>query len=319
MSAVLKVVLALPALCTAFHLNAVRAPTTINRPTLLSARPSPIFASVDLAGEAPPPIVPPRKITVKGAILTPYGVLLGVMVYVMAAIVQIPVFLSFAYSWYFDRKNRLATDRIIQFWAWASMRFCGYKPTVIGRENLPKGNALICPNHTSFMDILTLTGFVPKPMKYVSADKILKIPLIGWPMWMAGHISLKRANRRSQLETFKNTVQSLSDGNSVITFPEGTRSDDGKLKPFKRGPFKMALQAGVPIVPITISGLARWYPKGTLLPVDVPKDVVVTIHPYVDVTEAGLDEEELARRVYATVNGALPAYQQAPKGQDPVA
>ena len=100
---------------------------------------------------------------------------------------------------------------------------------------------------------------------------------------------------------------------------QGQRSQDGKLLPFKRGPFKMALQAGVPIVPVTIGGLARWYPKGTLLPVDCPKDVVLTIHPTVDVVGSGLSEEELAKQVYATVNGALPAYQQAPPGQEAIA
>ena len=105
----------------------------------------------------------------------------------------------------------------------------------------------------------------------------------------------------------------------MITFPEGSRSSDGRLIPFKRGPFKMALTAGVPIVPVTIGGLARWYPKGTLLPIDVPKDVTITIHPTVDVPASGLTEDELARQVYATINGALPEYQQAPPGQEPVA
>ena len=164
------------------------------------------------------------------------------------------------------------------------------RPEVIGLENLPAAgdNCLYVPNHTSFLDILSLTGFIPRPMKYVSKASILKIPLIGWPMSLAGHIALKTDSRRSQLETFKDTVASLRDGNSVITFPEGGRSQTGKLIPFKRGPFKMALQAGVPIVPVTIGGLARWYPKGTLLPIDVPKDVKVTIHPVVDVRRSPL-------------------------------
>lgn len=254
---------------------AIRAPLSYSGGT---ARPCTMSADTD-----PPPIVPPRFIKVKGEVLTPYGVLLGVAVYVTAFIVQIPVFFAYLWSKLFDKKKRRAVDWIIGFWAWLSMRSCGYKPEVVGIENLPSGNALYVPNHTSFLDILTLTGFVPRPMKYVSKAAILKIPLIGWPMKLAGHIALNTESRRSQLQTYKDTVASLADGNSVITFPEGGRSQTGKLIPFKRGPFKMALQAKVPIVPITIAGLARWYPKGTLLPIDVPKGVKVIIHPVVDV------------------------------------
>lgn len=269
--------------------------------------------------EPPPPIVPTRKITIKGQTLTPYGVLLGVAVYITALVVQIPIFFAWAFSKLFDKQRRRAVDWIITFWAWFSMRACLYNPEVVGLENLPKGNALYVPNHTSFLDILTMTGFIPRPMKYVSKASILSIPLIGWPMKLAGHIALKTDSRRSQLETFKDTVQSLAAGNSVITFPEGGRSQNGVMMPFKRGPFKMALRAKVPIVPVTIGGLARWYPKGTLLPLDVPKGVKITIHPVVDAPNSGLSEDELARQVYATVNSALPGYQQAPPEQEPVA
>jgi len=295
---------------------------SVHRPAVIARAPSPLPTTMTAASavpDPPPPIMPPRFVRVKGEVLTPYGVLLGIAVYLTAFIVQIPVFLTYAWSRLFDRKRRRGVDWIIHFWAWFSMRSCGYRPEVVGVENLPAGNALYVPNHTSFLDILTLTAFIPRPMKYVSKASILKIPLIGWPMKLAGHIALKTDSRRSQLETFKDTVASLKDGNSVITFPEGGRSTDGRLMSFKRGPFKMAALSGVPIVPVTISGLARWYPKGTLLPIDVPKDVRVIIHPIVNVADSGLSEDELARQVYATVNSALPNYQQAPAGQDAVA
>ena len=80
------------------------------------------------------------------------------------------------------------------------MSVCGYRPEVIGLDNLNGiGNCLIVPNHTSFLDILTLTGFLPQPMKYVSKAEILRIPFIGWPMSLAGHIALKTDSRRSQV------------------------------------------------------------------------------------------------------------------------
>jgi len=320
----MQLVAVLPAIALGFVAPAARPlpPVDVSFPREPAVRPMPHMAAAGSVGaaekavEAPPPIVPRNFVKVKGEILTPYGVLLGVSVYAVAFLVQIPVLLTFLWSKLFDPKRRCAVDWVIHFWAWASMSMCGYVPEVVGLENLPKSNALFVPNHTSFLDILTLTGFIPKPMKYVSKAFILQIPLIGWPMRLAGHIALRTDSRRSQLETYKNTVAALQDGNSVITFPEGTRSDDGRLLPFKRGPFKMAIASGTPIVPVTISGLARWYPKGTLLPIGVPKGVRVVIHPQVEVVDSGLSEEELTKMVYATINEALPEYQQAPAGQE---
>ena len=123
------------------------------------------------------------------------------------------------------------------------------------------------------------------------------------------------AARGAELSS-RGAPQSLADGNSVITFPEGGRSVSGRLIAFKRGPFKMALQAGVPIVPVTIVDLARWYPAGTLLPITVPRGVKIIVHPQV-VPAEGASEAELAQQVYETLNDSLPDYQKAPEGQPP--
>ena len=161
------------------------------------------------------------------------------------------------------------------------------------------------------LEILPSKNPIPRPMKYVSKDSILNIPFIGWPIKLAGHIALKTDSRCSQLETFKNTVACLKDGNTVITFPEGTRSANGRLCSFKRGPFKMAIKSSTPIVPVTIYNLARWYPKGSLLPVDVPRGVKIVIHPPIATTDADVSADELAARVFEIVNSALPSHQQA--------
>ena len=92
----------------------------------------------------------------------------------------------------------------------------------------------------------------------MSKIEILDIPLIGWAMRWAGHIAIRRGDRRSQLETFKDTVASLKAGNAVVTFAEGTRSTDGRLANFKAGPFKMAINAGVDIVPVSLVNIWRW-------------------------------------------------------------
>lgn len=348
-------------------LHARASALAVARPHVLTTMSGAAAAATLPSDLAPPPVqIPSLHFNVKGEKLTLYGVLMGAAVFFFAILAQIPVFTTYLWSTQFDKKRRRLVDWCIHFWGKFSMLACGFKPEVVGLENLPPGNCLYVPNHTSFMDILTMTAFIPRsvevaalshdsrrgacafcfvfalralttdqrapppppppggvtrgarrPMKYVSKAQILKIPFIGWPMRLAGHIALRTESRRSQLQTFKDTVQSLKDGNSVITFPEGTRARDGRLKPFKRGPFKMAVQAKVPIVPVTISGLARWYPAGTLLPITVPKGVKLVIHPPLE-TASG-DEEALLRKAYATINDELLPYQKAPDGQEPVA
>lgn len=260
--------------------------------------------------EAPEVVPPAMHTTVKGELITSHGFGMSFMVFFVAFLVQLPICLCYVAGKALDPDRQRAIDYIIGFWATASMTLSGYRPRVVGAENLPDGACVFVPNHTSFLDILTLSGFVPHPMKYVSKASILEIPFIGWPMKLAGHIPLKQGSRRSELETFKLSVQALEAGNALVAFPEGGRSDDGRLKPFKRGPFKMAARSGVPIVPVSISDLARWYPRGSLMPIAVPRDVVVTIHPPIHV--GSRSEEEMLADAYNAVNSALPPHQQGP-------
>lgn len=146
----------LPAIALGFVAPAARPlpPADVSFPRESAARWMPHMAAAGSVGAAekaveaaPPPIVPRNFVKVKGEILTPYGVLLGVSVYAVAFLVQIPVLLTFLYSKLFDPKRRRAVDWVIHFWAWASMTMCGYVPEVVGLENLPKSNALFVPNH----------------------------------------------------------------------------------------------------------------------------------------------------------------------------
>ena len=211
----------------------------------------------------------------------------------------------------FDPKKRRPMDFMVWLWARCSMLTCLYRPKVTGKENLPKKGVpvLIVPNHCSYLDILTLSAFMPRPFKYISKIEILRIPFIGWAMGFAGHIALRRADRRSQLESYKAAVASLKDGNSLVAFAEGTRSDDGTLKKFKRGPFKMAIDAGVDIVPIALCDLHKWHPPSALMPLAVPKGVELKVLPRVKTRDRSADE--LMADVQAAVDAALPDHQKA--------
>jgi len=166
------------------------------------------------------------------------------------------------------------------------------------------------PNHCSYLDILTLSGFMPRPFKYISKIEILRIPLIGWAMSFAGHIALRRSDRRSQLESYKKSVESLKNGNSLAAFAEGTRSMDGRLQSFKRGPFKMAIDAGVDVVPVALRDLHRWHPATALMPLGRPRDVELKILPRV--STLGKTPEQILDECHDAVNRALPEHQRAP-------
>uniref|UniRef100_A0A7S3K3P6 1-acyl-sn-glycerol-3-phosphate acyltransferase n=1 Tax=Aureoumbra lagunensis TaxID=44058 RepID=A0A7S3K3P6_9STRA len=211
----------------------------------------------------------------------------------------------------FDKKRRRAMDFIVSLWARFSMLTCGYRPKLIGVENLPllKEAVLYVPNHTSYLDILTLSGFLKRPFKYISKIEILRIPLIGWAMGFAGHVALKRTDRRSQLETFKAAVESLSNGNSIVAFPEGTRALNGKLQKFKRGPFKMATAANVDIIPIAICDLHKWHPPSALLPLARPSGVQIKVLPRIS-TKDNQDADDILDQAFDAINAALPAHQQ---------
>jgi len=210
----------------------------------------------------------------------------------------------------FDPAQRRPMDFVVWLWARCSMLTCLYRPKVTGRENLPRRGVpvLYVPNHCSYLDILTLSAFMPRPFKYISKIEILRIPFIGWAMRFAGHVALRRSDRRSQLETFKAAVASLEAGNSVVAFAEGTRSEDGRLKKFKRGPFKMATAAGVDVVPVALRDLHKWHPPSALMPLAIPRGVELAVLPALKTD--GKSADDVMAECQEAVNAALPPWQQ---------
>jgi len=124
----------------------------------------------------------------------------------------------------------------------------------------PRRPYVVVSNHESFADIL-LISHLPFEMKWLSKVEILKIPLIGWMMRMAGDIPVKRGHGPSAVEAMERCRVSLRRRVSVIFFPEGTRSVDGTMLPFKDGAFRLAIEAGVPILPLAVAGTGTALPK----------------------------------------------------------
>ncbi len=116
-------------------------------------------------------------------------------------------------------------------------------------------------NHESFVDIL-LMSHLPWEMKWLSKVEILRIPVLGWDMWLAGDVPVKRGTARSAVKAMRRCREILQQEKvSVMIFPEGTRSPTDNLLPFKDGAFRLAIDAGVPILPMVVSGTGTALPK----------------------------------------------------------
>jgi 1-acyl-sn-glycerol-3-phosphate acyltransferase len=136
-----------------------------------------------------------------------------------------------------------------------------WKVRVTGREHLHwRGPAVLAANHASLIDILVLFQLF-RPFKWVSKAENFKLPFIGWNMRLNGYVPLVRGDKASIIEMLDRCSRLLAKGNPVLFFPEGTRSQDGVLRPFKDGAFKLATDHDVPLVPIAVHGTGSALPK----------------------------------------------------------
>ena len=137
---------------------------------------------------------------------------------------------------------------------------------VTGRNNVDRKKAymMVC-NHQSLLDIPVIhrTQF---HFKWVAKSSLFKIPIIGWNLWLNRHIQIVRSSTKSQRKMLKQCAETIRKGNSVMIFPEGTRSRDGELRAFKEGAFLIALQQKVDIVPIVLDGSAKAFPEKGFFP-----------------------------------------------------
>jgi 1-acyl-sn-glycerol-3-phosphate acyltransferase len=148
--------------------------------------------------------------------------------------------------------------RIARFWARLILFVSGIGVTVSGTENIAPGRSVIyMANHQSNFDIPVLLAKLPVQFRWVAKAELFKIPLFGWAMRGCGYISIDRADRQSAFQSLAEAAETIRKGTAVMVFPEGTRSPDGRIKPFKKGPFVLAVDAGVPVVPIVIHG--TWF------------------------------------------------------------
>jgi len=180
-------------------------------------------------------------------------------------------------------------------------RLAGLKVTVEGRENIPAGVCLFAANHTSNADAAAIVGAIPRRVAILGRKSLFDLPLIGY----ARFVPVDRENRDAALASVKQAVEHAREGFSFLVYPEGTRSADGRLHRFKKGSFVIAIEAGIPVVPVSCSGAHRIMKKNSWI--IRPGRVTVRFGNPVDASAYTVERrDELAARVHDAVAAALP-------------
>lgn len=156
-------------------------------------------------------------------------------------------------------------SRASSFWGRAMIRLAGVKVTLEGatREKMDRPLVVVA-NHQSWFDVFVLGGLLPGRARFVAKEELRRIPLFGAAWETCGHIRVNRGDRAEAVRSLNEAGTRIRDERlNVILFPEGTRSPDGHLLPFKKGAFVLAIQTGVPLLPVGISGSRAVMPKGS--------------------------------------------------------
>ena len=173
-----------------------------------------------------------------------------------------------------DRSGH-AAHRCARAWARLILLTTGVRIRVAGLDRLAPGGAYVfVSNHQSIYDIPILFWTLPHQLRILAKASLGRFPVLGWHLRWTGHLLVDRA--RAGAATLKQVAALMAGGRSLIVFPEGTRSVDGQVGPFKRGLFLIAIEAGLPIVPVSVAGSRHVMRKGRLM--TCPGEVAVVIH-----------------------------------------
>lgn len=208
--------------------------------------------------------------------------------------------------------NRSFYDYTGKIWSRVWLSIANSYPTISGDlSSLQKdaGTYLFVANHASWLDIPILCTVLDPVFKFIAKGELINTPCIGQQLTGGKHILIDREDRRSQLRTFKEGVNWLKNGVSLMAFPEGKRSLDGRLAEFKGGVFSMATKTNVSIVPISISNTHAVFPSNAIFPVQSGAGKL-HVHVHSPISVEGLSESEIASLVREKLLSKMPLEQQ---------
>ena len=188
--------------------------------------------------------------------------------------------------------------------AWFGVRLIGVEVEVLGRERFdPNGTYIYMCNHVSNLDPPIVVPSIPRRTSVLVKKEVFRIPVLSRAMTMARFVPVDRKNREAAIASIHEATEVMKTGVNMTIFPEGTRSPDGKLLPFKKGPFHLAQESGMPIIPMTIYGTETLMPKKGLA-IKAGKATLI-FHAPIDPKQFA-DRDEIAAAVYKQIESALP-------------
>jgi 1-acyl-sn-glycerol-3-phosphate acyltransferase len=193
-----------------------------------------------------------------------------------------------------------------RLWGNLNLWAAGVKVRITGLENLdPRQPYVFLSNHQGWFDIFTLLGNLPFQFRWLAKEELFKVFVLGPAMRAAGYIPIDRSDRRKALESLHQAAARVQEGTSVVIFPEGTRSPDGRLQEFKKGGFILAIKSQQPIAVIAISGSHHVLPKGATWLIQ-PGIIDVTVAEPITTRELKVkDNDILMRTVRETIRRHL--------------
>ena len=190
----------------------------------------------------------------------------------------------------FDSSSNLS-HKVSSLWGRWLCTLNGIQVDVEGLEHLQQDQAqILIANHQGFFDIFALSGFLPLQIRWMAKSSLFKIPFVGWSITASGYIPVDRSNRKKSYQAFLTTIEKLKAGNSIVIFPEGTRSEDGTIGPFKKGSLLLSVRSGAPLVPVTLLGTGSIIKKGSCI--IKPGRVQIIISPPLSSQAVKDDKEE---------------------------
>ena len=223
--------------------------------------------------------------------------------------IALPIVVSFCMPWTFLTGNADLMYRIFMWGASTGVRLTGIRPRAVGLEKLdPASSYIFMSNHASNIDPPLMIPFLPRRTSVLVKQELFKVPLLGKAMLMGGMVPVDRANRDAGIEAVRAGSEAVRQGLNMTIYVEGKRSFDGKLLPFKKGPFYLAMECGVPVVPVTISGTHYVWPKGRFA--IKPAEVEVIFHDPIEPRNFG-SRDDLMEKVRRAIDSGLPPELQA--------
>ncbi|KAF0133274.1 MAG: 1-acyl-sn-glycerol-3-phosphate acyltransferase [Candidatus Saganbacteria bacterium] len=202
----------------------------------------------------------------------------------------------------FEKNQTKSFQRSAKIWA-KLLAFLSGIPVSIEGDILKNEAFILASNHQSYADVLLLLAYLPAHFRFIIKKELFKIPFFGWYLKKAGFISVDRGSSEKAHKLFSEAQDIIKSGENILIFPEGTRSNDGQLQPFKRGALLLAFKSKVKVIPIAISGSFNILPPKSLFFRVVP--VKLKIGEPVSLERFGSKFEEAADYIHTQIKNML--------------